>query len=55
MEDVIEWLNKRMQKLRDKKKSEEAKETPDMDEVKRIGAKLAGYKEVLTYINTHNG
>lgn len=53
MRDVIEWLNKRILKLKGKKKAEEAMECPDMDEVKRIGAKLAGYKEVLRYISSH--
>jgi hypothetical protein len=53
MEEVISWLEKRIIKLKEQKHNEEATANPDMEKVKRLGAKLSGYKECLTYIKSH--
>jgi hypothetical protein len=53
MDDLLSWLEKRVSQLRDKKAKEEAKSSKDLEFVKRIGGKLSGYKEVLTYIKSH--
>ena len=53
MENLVGWLEKRISKLKDKKRMEDAKPTKDIEMLKRIGGKLSGYKEVLAYIKNH--
>ena len=52
-DEFVEWLQKRSDKLKEKKKTEAAKTPRDLYAIQRIGAKISAYREVLQYINTH--
>jgi hypothetical protein len=52
-DEFVEWLQKRSEKLKGKKKAEAAKMPLDLYAIQRIGAKISAYREVLQYINTH--
>jgi hypothetical protein len=51
--EFIEWLQKRSDKLKAKKKAEAEKTPRDLFAIQRLGSKISAYREVMQYINTH--
>lgn len=53
MESTLNWLNKRMEKMKAQKKKEASKASPDILSLRITGTRMAVIKQVIHYIKTH--